>query len=242
MRPGDDRWPGRRPPRGWAEPAAATSAISWLGRVRLWQRLQFGELQVGGGLLFFSQVRGDFFFFFFAPLSPPLFQALAFRVGSLVRSEKCLQRRGVPQVGLLRAFLSPPPPPPLFLPAFPPLWPHPGRFSPPSHVPLGSRLHLGEKKAALFPVSRPQGSAAPPRALPAPAVLRRPRSAPVPSSPSPFPPSSGGRSRTWAPCGAPPPPRRRPRFPPGPGARSSPVLPLRFICCCCSPSLSLSSF
>lgn len=194
MRPGDDRWPGRRPPRGWAEPAAATSAISWLGRVRLWQRLQFGELQVGGGLLFFSQVRGDFFFFFFAPLSPPLFQALAFRVGSLVRSEKCLQRRGVPQVGLLRAFLSPPPPPPLFLPAFPPLWPHPGRFSPPSHVPLGSRLHLGEKKAALFPVSRPQGSTAP--ALPAPAVRRCCGGGrPAPLSPR----SSRGRSRLRGP-------------------------------------------
>lgn len=68
-----------------------------------------------------------------SPLSPPLAPALAFRVGSLVRSQKCLQRRGVPQVGLLRAFLSPPPLLPLLpfsLAASPPLRPHPDRSAP----------------------------------------------------------------------------------------------------------------
>lgn len=178
--------------------------------------------------------------FFPPPFPPPLFPALAFRVGSLVRSEKCLQRRGVPQVELVRAFS------PLLL------WlafllcgriqgasvPLP-RFLFPS-LPASSSLR-GEKPG-LFPVSRPA------RALTAPAVRRccvplRSPSSPLPSRPLPPPgaaPASGGRSRTWAPRGAPPAPRRR--LPPSPATPSPAALspaPIHLLLCC---SLPLSPF
>lgn len=161
---------------------------------------------------------------FYALPPPPLFPALAFRVGSLVRSEKCLQRRGIPQVELVRAFS------PLLL------WlafllcgriqgasvPLP-RFLFPS-LPTSSSLR-GEK-AGLFPVSRPA------RALTAPAVRRICAPLRSPSSPLPPPPSSraapasGGPSRTWAPRGASPAYRRRRRpLPPSPAAPSPAALP-----------------
>lgn len=245
MRPGDARWPGRRPPRGWAEPAAATSAISWLGRVRLWQRLQFGELQVGGGLLFFSQVRGDFFFFSSLPSL-----LLSFKLSLSGWGVWCVQKSACNGAGFPRWGCSG-----LFSPLLLLLLPLSlcqlfllcgriqGASAPPPTFPSDPVSTWGRKKPRSF--LSPGRRAAPRRLSPRPpcggaaAAAARLRSPPAPPGAAP---ASGGRSRTWAPCGAPPPPRRRPRFPPGPGARSPPVLPPRFICCCCSPSLSLSPF
>lgn len=158
-----------------------------------------------------------------------------------MRSEKCLQRRGAAQVGLLRAFLFRPPPP---APPRPSGWlssfvAASRALRPPSHAssPISTSGRATRALSCLPAAGQRRAAPGSPRARRAAAAPLR--SAPVPSSPSPFPPSSGGRSRTWAPRGAPPPPRRRRRqwrLPPGPGARSAAAFPPRFICCC-SPSL-----
>lgn len=137
--------------------------------------------------------------------------------------------------------LSPPPP----LAGFPPLWPHTGRSSPPPTLPLSLPPHLiltsGRESRALSCL--PAG-----RALPAPAVRRccaplRSPCSPLPSHPLAPPgaaPASGGHSRTWAPRGAPPAPRR-PRLVPSPAAPSPaalPPAPIHLLCCSLSPSLS----
>lgn len=214
--PGESRWTG-------------SSSPGCPGRVRL----QFGQPQVGGGLLLFP---GSW-----RLIIPPPSLLLFFQLSLSGLGVRCVQKsacnaRGSPG-GAAPGSLSPPP-----LAAFPPLWPHPGRSSPPPTLPLslpprliltsgresralsclpaGPSSHRARRAAVLLPLLSPP---LPSHSLPPPGPLPPPGATPAHGLRAGLPLRPGG--------GSPPAPQRL--------ARPSSLLPSRpiHLLLCCSLSL-----
>lgn len=174
--------------------------MSWPRRVRLWKRLQFGKPQVGGGLFFSSQVRGGF--------PPSLLLSLQLSLSGLgvwCAHKSACSGAGFPRWGCSGLFS------PLLLRFLSSLsrWPLPllcgliQTAQPPSHA---SSSPLRGHKPGLFPVSRPQGSAAgSPRAGGRSAPSRPP--VPLPHMGA----AQGPPSARRAAAAVPPEPQSRPR-------------------------------
>lgn len=170
-----------RAPRG----RAGSSYLGWPGRVRL----QFGEPQVGGGLLLFP---GSWRFVVLRPPPPtPSFSSSRFPGWEFGAFGKVPATARDSPGGAGPGFLSPPP-----LAGFPPLWPHPRRFSPPPTLPLSlpPRLILtsGRESRALSCLPASPGSHRARRA-------ENLRPAPLPLLSPPTPSLLPGRSRLRGP-------------------------------------------